>query len=64
VKVTEQNYSHFVSKFKPADLDQIPARWAKVTSPQTDVTLDATADYRKTVEDLALQSPPKRINLS
>ena len=28
VKVTEQHYSHFVAKFKPSDLDSIPARWA------------------------------------
>lgn len=28
VKVTEQHYTHFVSKFKPADLDTLPAKWA------------------------------------
>lgn len=28
VKVTEQNYSHFIQKFKPSDLNTIPARWA------------------------------------
>lgn len=32
VKVTEQSYSHFVAKFKPANLDDIPARWAVVTA--------------------------------
>ena len=51
VKVTEQNYSHFVSKFKPTDLNQIATRWAiipaKVTSTPADVTLDATADFRQ-----------------
>ena len=45
MKVTEQNYSHFVAKFKPADLDAIPARWAmaplKVTSKKDD-----TKDYK------------------
>lgn len=62
VKVTEANYSHFVSKFKPADLDSIPARWAvvesglaakplKVTSATKDDTLDATQDFRKTPLD-------------
>jgi len=33
VKVTEQNHSHFVSKFKPSDLATIPTRWA-VLPPQ------------------------------
>lgn len=59
VKVTEQNYSHFVSKFKPANLDQIPARWAKVTSQIPDVTLDVTADFRKTPQDSASVLPWK-----
>ncbi len=57
VKVTEQNYSHFVSKFKPSDLSTIPARWAKVTSQTCDVTLDVTADYRKIVEDRESELP-------
>ena len=55
VKVTEQNYSHFVSKFKPSDQNHIAARWAtldaKVTSCVPDYTLDATADFRKTPLD-------------
>jgi len=42
VKVTEQNYSHFVRNFKPQDLDNIPARWAKVTPTQNGVTLGVT----------------------
>ena len=33
VKVTEENYSHFVRKFKPADMDTIPARWATAAVP-------------------------------
>jgi integrase len=45
VKVTEQNYSHFVSKFKPSDLNTLAARWAvlpaKVSSAPADDTLDA-----------------------
>jgi integrase len=28
VKVTEQHYTHFMKKFRPADPDTIPARWA------------------------------------
>jgi len=28
VKVTESAYSHFIRKFKPQNLDDIPARWA------------------------------------
>jgi hypothetical protein len=28
VKVTEQNYAHFVQKFKPSDVATIAARWA------------------------------------
>lgn len=35
VKVTENSYSHFVSKFKPANLNSLPARWAKVAAPVT-----------------------------
>lgn len=64
VKVTEQNYSHFVSKFKPADLASIAARWAviatvpaKVTSAVADVTLDATQDFRQTPPDSATVKP-------
>ena len=33
VKVTEQNYAHFVDDFKPADLETIPCRYA-VTRPE------------------------------
>lgn len=54
VKVTEQNYSHFVQKFKPADLDAIPAKWAtnvapsaKVASANSEATLEATSDFRQ-----------------
>jgi integrase len=51
VKVTEQHYSHFVNKFKPSDVNTLPARWAtvdaKVSSAAADVTLDATCDFRK-----------------
>jgi integrase len=32
VKVTEQHYSHFIKRFRPADLDTIPARWAQAFS--------------------------------
>lgn len=54
VKVTEQNYSHFVSKFKPSDLNTMPARWAVIPPPPTpkvssaipDATLDATHDFQ------------------
>ena len=28
VKITERNNSHFVSKFKPQELESIAARWA------------------------------------
>lgn len=30
VKVTESHYSGYVKRFKPADLDTIPARWATI----------------------------------
>lgn len=30
VKVTEQHYTHFVNKFKPADLETMEAKWATV----------------------------------
>lgn len=33
VKVTEQHYSHFVSKFRPADLETLPAAWATAQTP-------------------------------
>ena len=70
VKVTEQNYSHFIQKFKPADLGTIPARWAalpapaavptpKVSSGDSDVTLDATPNLRKTPSDSATVLPWK-----
>jgi integrase len=29
VKVTENHYSYFVKRFRPADLDAVPARWAE-----------------------------------
>lgn len=53
VKVTEQNYSHFVNKFKPADLATIPARWATIApaAPMSDVTLDVSSDFRQTPPD-------------
>lgn len=54
VKVTEQNYSHFVQKFKPSDLNAIPTKWAvntgpnaKVASAKADATLDAVSDFRQ-----------------
>ena len=54
VKVTEQNYAHFVQKFKPSDLTTIPAKWAvntvgnaKVASAKPDAVLDATQDFRQ-----------------
>lgn len=54
VKVTEQNYSHFVQKFKPADLDTVPAKWAtnatektKVASAKPDAILEATSELRQ-----------------
>jgi hypothetical protein len=59
VKVTEQNYSHFVNKFKPADLEQLPTRWAviadltKVPSAPADYTLDASSQFRQTPPDSA-----------
>ncbi len=33
VKVTESHYAHFVRKFKPDDLDKLPARWATNDQP-------------------------------
>jgi integrase len=30
VKVTENHYTYFIKRFKPADLNTIPARWATV----------------------------------
>jgi hypothetical protein len=53
VKVTEQHYSHFVNKFKPADLENLATRWAtlpepkKVSSAPKDATLDASSDFRQ-----------------
>jgi integrase len=49
VKVTEQNYSHFVKKFRPQDPNTIAARWAmaKVTSTAADVTLDDTSNVQE-----------------
>jgi len=36
VKVTENNYSHFVKRFRPTDPDALPARWAlAATGPVT-----------------------------
>ena len=66
VKVTEQNYSHFVNKFKPADLATIPARWATIApaAPMSDVTLDVSSDFRQTPPDsatvLAWKAPSQR----
>ena len=68
VKVTEQNYSHFVSKFKPSDMDSIPARWAvnieqkpdlvpKAASTAVDAVLDAVQQLRKTPEDSSMVLP-------
>ncbi|MGA2246804.1 MAG: hypothetical protein ABSH48_17570 [Verrucomicrobiota bacterium] len=31
VKVTEQSYSHFVQKFKPASTEELPAKWATIS---------------------------------
>lgn len=69
VKVTEQSYSHFVQKFKPASLDAIPAKWAintapyaKVASANSEATLEATQQFRQpplessTVSDWMTQS--------
>jgi integrase len=42
VKVTEQNYSHFIQKFKPANTDDLPARWASVSEVATKPTAVAT----------------------
>jgi integrase len=56
VKVTEQNYSHFVAQFKPADLAAIPARWAvlpAIVQPPTpkvtgaEATLDETPNFHQ-----------------
>ena len=48
VKVTEQNYSHFITKFKPADLATLPAKWAVVaTAPLPDVTLEPNCEVPK-----------------
>lgn len=33
VTVTEQNYSHFIRKFRPANLETLPAKWA-TAAPQ------------------------------
>lgn len=66
VKVTEQNYSHFVQKFKPADLATIATRWGtlgKVTSAVSDVTLDATTDFRQPPLDSARVNTPLRLKL-
>jgi len=40
VKVTEQNYAHFISKFKPENPDELPYRWATVAkaTPPAPVT--------------------------
>jgi integrase len=57
VKVTEDHYSHFVRKFKPANVEELPARWAvcvkvekretaNLASPQTDASLDASGEFR------------------
>jgi integrase len=49
VKVTEQNYSHFVNKFKEGG--RVIARWAmlpaKVASGNNDATLDAVSGVRQ-----------------
>jgi integrase len=34
VKVTEDHYSQYVKDFKPANLDEIPARWATLERPE------------------------------
>jgi hypothetical protein len=34
VKVTEDSYSQYVKDFKPANLDDIPARWATLERPE------------------------------
>ena len=57
VKVTEQNYAHFIKKFRPADPETIPARWAVVTGDSAkvaskenfpkDATLDASGNVQK-----------------
>jgi len=57
VKVTEQNYAHFIKKFRPADPETIPARWAVVTGDNAkvaskenfpkDATLDASGNVQK-----------------
>ena len=67
VKVTEANYSHFIQKFKPANLDTLPARWAtiptapKVTSAGADVTLDDSGqpqtDFRNSMTNSATVLP-------
>jgi len=41
VKVTESNYAHFIQKFKPADIESIPARWA--VADATPKSADATS---------------------
>lgn len=79
VKVTEANYSHFVSKFKPADLETIPARWAvlstaksrekaahpaKVTSADSDATLDASSDFHYTPPSSATVLTKSRLRLN
>ena len=63
VKVTEQSYSHFVSAYKPQDLNSLPARWATVpvvtapadnsTSTKPDVILDVVSELRQTPPDSA-----------
>ena len=50
VKVTEQNYSHFIQQFKPSDVKTIAGRWA-VNRPTSKNPPDVGLDVGKRVQD-------------
>ena len=59
MKITERYDSHFVSQFKPQELERIAARWAIAPA---DVTLDVTPDFRQAPQNPAMVLPWKQEN--